>query len=120
LDSGRRRGQETELYAAVRQWLLAGIDRREYEALFAVTKALGRRAWKLPDLQEMLAGAIDPGNVSPVVQRAINFWLDDPSTRSLRVAHVLRVDPSTLALPVVWNHVCSRRTDLLDVALAGP
>jgi hypothetical protein len=120
LDTRLRRGQETEVFAAVRHWLLAGIDRREYEPLFAVTQALGRRAWTLPDLQEMLAGAIGPGNVSPVVQRAVNFWLADPSTRSVRVEHVVRVDPSALALPVVWNHVCSRRTDLLDVALAGP
>jgi hypothetical protein len=120
LDTRLRRGQETEVYAAVRQWLRAGIDRREYEALFAVTQALGRRAWKVPELQDMLAGAIDPGNFSPMVQRAINLWLADPATRSLRVEHVIRVDPSTLALPVVWKHVCSRRTDLLDVALAGP
>src|SRR5262249_27803336 len=80
LDTRLRRGQETEVFAAVRQWLQDGIDRREYDALFAVTQALGRRAWKLPVLQEMLASAIDPGNVSPLVQRAINFWLADPST----------------------------------------
>ncbi len=30
------------------------------------------------------------------------------------------MDPSAVSLPVVWKHVCSRRTDLLDVALAGP
>jgi hypothetical protein len=120
LDARLRRGQEAEVFAAVRQWLRAGIDRREYEALFAVTQALRRRAWNLPELQDMLGGAIDPGNVSPVVQRAVSLWLDDPTTRSARVAHIIRVDASTVSLPVVWNHLCSRRTDLLDVALAGP
>src|SRR5436190_1187681 len=59
-------------------------------------------------------------NVSPVVQRAINLWLADPATRSARVEHIVRVDPSAVSLPVVWKHVCSRRTDLLDVAFAGP
>lgn len=119
IDTVLRRGQEREFLDAVRDWLEAGIRRGSYQPLFAVTRALGRRAWQLPELQDMLRRSIDPGNVSGVVRNGITLWLDGPANRSERVGHVLEVDSSAVALPDVWALLCRRRTDLLDRFLTG-
>ncbi len=89
LDTQLRHGQETEVFAAVRGWLEAGVARGEYDALFAITRALHRRAWRLPLLQDMLGRAVDVGNVSSVMRQAIVLWLADPTTRASRVEQVL-------------------------------
>jgi hypothetical protein len=120
MDTQLRRGQETEVFAAVRGWLHNGAARGEYDALFAITRALHRRAWQLPQLQDMLGRAVDAGNVSSVVRQAIALWLADPTTRSTRVEQVLLTDASTVTLGEVWNVLSARRTDLLDLVLTGP
>lgn len=114
-----RRGQEAEVFAAVREWLTAGVRRGSCTPLFAFTRALGRRAWLVPELQELLAEVIGAGNTSAVTGEAIGLWLADPAARARRVEEVLRADSSALALPAVWSVVCRRRTDLLDQALTG-
>jgi len=119
LDTRLRRGQETEVLAAVADWLEAGMRRGSYGPVFAIARALGRRAWRLPRLQDMLRRAIDPGNVSGVMRQGISLWLADPATRSRRVEDVLRTDSSTVTLPVVWAVLDGRRTDLLDLVLDG-
>jgi hypothetical protein len=119
VDSQLRHGQEHDFFAAVREWLEAGTRRGSCEPLFAVTRALGRRAWQLPALQEMLRRVIDPGNVSSVMRTGITLWLADPETRSQRVEQVLRADSSAVVIPEVWTVLCRRRTDLVDRFLAG-
>jgi hypothetical protein len=119
IDSRLRHGQEHEFLHSVRDWLEAGMRRGAYEPLFAVTRALGRRAWQLAALQDMLRRSIDPGNVSTVMRNGITLWLADPKTRSQRVEHVLRADSSAVTFPGVWTVLCRRRTDLLDRFLAG-
>lgn len=117
MDTRLRRGQETEVLAAIAEWLEAGIRRGSYQPLFAIATALGRRAWRLPRLQDMLRRAIDPGNVSSVMRQGISLWLADPAARSLRAEEVLFIDSSTATLPEVWAVLNSRRTDLLDLVL---
>jgi hypothetical protein len=119
VDSQLRHGQEHEFFGAVRDWLEAGMRRGSCEPLFAVTRALGRRAWHLPTLQEMLRRASDPGNVSSVMRTGITLWLADPKTRSDRVEQVLRADSSAVTIPEVWTVLCRRRTDLVDRFLTG-
>ncbi|MGH3280278.1 MAG: hypothetical protein ACRDNW_14230, partial [Trebonia sp.] len=119
IDTLLRHGQEREFLDAVQDWLEAGMRRGSYEPLFVVARALGRRAWQLPALQDMLRRSITPGNVSRDVRDGISLWLANPATRLRRVEHVLDVDSSAVALPDVWAVLCCRRTDLLDRFLTG-
>jgi hypothetical protein len=120
IDTQLRRGQEAEVFAAIEGWLKAGLRRGSYDALFAITRALGRRAWRLPELQDMLRRAVSTRNVSSVMRQGTALWLADPASRSQRVEHVLRTDSSTVTLPEVWAALGNRRTDLLDLVLTGP
>ncbi|MFI1993703.1 hypothetical protein [Actinoplanes sp. NPDC020271] len=115
-----RRGQETMVFDRLRPWIEAGLDRGRHGPLFAVTSALGRRAGRLPQLQELLGRAAGAGTLPWVAESAINHWLEDPRTRDARVAEVLAADPSAVLLARVWDVVAKRRTDLLDGVLAGP
>lgn len=119
IDTRLRRGQEAELFAAVEDWVAAGIRRGSYDGLFAIARALHRRAWRLPGLQEMLRQAIDTGNVSSVMRQAISLWLSDPASRAERVQYVVLTDTSTVTLHEVWAILCNSRTDLLDLVLTG-
>ncbi|MBO4205894.1 hypothetical protein [Micromonospora echinofusca] len=116
-DTVLRRGQETMVFERLRGWVEAGVARNRYGPLFALTHALGRRAWRLPALQGLLRRAVGPDTLPWVAQTAIGLWLDDPRTRPQRVAEVLDVDASAAALPQVWSTVCASRTDLLDRVL---
>ena len=101
IDTQLRHGQESDFLKAVQEWLEAGMRRGSYDALFAIATALHRRAWQLPELQDMLRRSIDAGNVSSVMRQGIALWLADPHNRSQRVQHVLRTDSSAVTLPPV-------------------
>jgi hypothetical protein len=116
-DTVLRRGQETMVFDRLRGWVEAGIARGRYGPLFALTHALGKRAWRLPVLQELLRRATGPRTLPSVAREAIGLWLDDPRTRSSRVAEVLDADPSTVTIHPVWATICTSRTDLLDRVL---
>jgi hypothetical protein len=118
-DRTLRRGQEVMVFEQLRAWIENGMRRGRYEPLFAVTRALGKRARRLPDLQAMLHRAIGRSELSWVVRAAVERWLDDPATRTVRVAQVLAADSSTVTIPVVWATISARRTDLLDPVLTG-
>ncbi|GLW33075.1 hypothetical protein [Actinoplanes regularis] len=110
------RGQETMVFDRLRGWVEAGLARGRYAPLFALTDALGPRAWRLPELQDLLRRAIE-GTTPWVATIAISRWLDDPRERDRRVAEVLAADPSAVLLDVVWRTIATRRTDLLDEVL---
>ncbi|MGS2617459.1 hypothetical protein ACVCAH_23475 [Micromonospora sp. LZ34] len=116
-DTVLRRGQEAMVFERLRGWVEAGIARGRYGPLFALTHALGKRAWRLPQLQDLLRRAIGPGTLPSVARTAIGLWLDDPRTRSERVAEVLMIDPTAVTIHEVWATVCMSRTDLLDQVL---
>ncbi|MGC4813375.1 hypothetical protein ACLQ29_22845 [Micromonospora sp. DT228] len=120
LDETLRHGQEEMVFDRLRPWIEAGMSRGRCTELFAVTRALGRRAWRLPQLQELLRRAGTPGTVAPVVREAVELWLADPTTRAQRVEQVLARDLSTITFPTVWRAVSTRRTDLLDRVLLDP
>jgi hypothetical protein len=116
-DTVLRRGQETMVFDRLRGWVEAGIVRGRYGRLFALTHVLGKRAWQLPQLQELLRRAIGPRTLPSVAREAIGLWLDDPRTRSDRVAEVLDTDPTAVTIHPVWATICTSRTDLLDRVL---
>ncbi len=119
LDRVLRRGQEHEFFAAVKPWLEAGMARANHSPLFATTRALGRRAWRVAGLQTLLANTIGEHNTAHVNSQAISLWLDNPAHRSQRVQTVLLGDASTVVIPIVWNTLSCSRTDLLDLVLGG-
>ncbi|SCG39693.1 hypothetical protein [Micromonospora coxensis] len=116
-DTVLRRGQETLVFERLRGWVEAGIARGRYGPLFALTHALGKRARRLPPLQDLLRRAIGPRTLPSVARTAIRLWLDDPRTRPDRVAEVLRTDPTAVTIHDVWATICTSRTDLLDRVL---
>jgi len=119
-DTVLRRGQETMVFERLSGWVEAGIVRGRYGPLFALTHALGERAWQLRPLQDLLRRAIGPHTLPSVARTAIGLWLGDPRTRSGRVAEVLEIDSSAVLVHPVWPTICRSRTDLLDRVLSGP
>ncbi len=112
-----RRGQEFQVFDALRPWLDAGAKKADYTLALSLARALGRRAHHMPQLQELLWRAIRAGGVT-TARQAVDLWLDDPSARDARVARVLDADRSAAVLAPVLRVLTRRRTDLLDIALA--
>ncbi|MGC4747030.1 hypothetical protein ACLQ28_15410 [Micromonospora sp. DT201] len=116
-DTVLRRGQEAIVFERLRGWVDAGIARGRYGPLFALTHALGKRAWRLAQLQELLRQATGPRTLPSVARTAIALWLDNPRTRAERVTEVLETDPSAVTIHEVWATISRSRTDLLDRVL---
>jgi len=117
LDTVLRRGQEYEVLAALRPWLEAATDKADYSLVFALVRALGRRAWGMTELQEYLWQAVQFGNDASV-RTAVDLWLEQPRGRDERVERIVRLEPSAAVLPSVLRVLTGRRTDLLDPVLA--
>ncbi|MFB9831992.1 hypothetical protein ACFFNX_07295, partial [Actinoallomurus acaciae] len=118
LDDCLRRGGEYELVRGLAPWLERDAARDEFRLAFVLAEALGRRGDDVPELQAALENALHAKRDS-VITRAIEHWLRPPRTRAERVEHVIRVDPSSVVLPVVFHVLATERTDLLQSALAG-
>jgi hypothetical protein len=83
-----RRGQEHEVCARMRPFLAAALDRGDAWPLLGVAASLGRRAWQLPELQDLLGRAVEVKEDS-AVRRAVDLWLAPPRTRSERVGRLV-------------------------------
>jgi hypothetical protein len=116
LDRTLRRGQEHQVFEALRPWLEAGAEKVDHGLTFALARAVGRRASGMPELQELLRQAIRFGD-DATVRQAVPLWLADPATHDERVAEVVGLDPSVAVLPEVLRLLTLRRTDLLDAVL---
>ncbi|MFE7767092.1 hypothetical protein [Streptomyces sp. NPDC057438] len=113
-----RRGQERQVFEALRPWLDAGAGRADFRLLLALATALGPRARRLPELQERLAAALERGD-DDTFRTAAELWLAAPETRDERVADIVALEPSSVVLPPVRRVLTRRRTDLLDSLLAA-
>lgn len=116
LDRTLRRGQEHTVFEALRPWLEAGTEKADYALVFALTRAVGRRAAAMPELQELLWQAVRYGNAG-TARTAIGLWLEPAAHREERVEQILAREPSAAALPAVMRVLTRRRTDLLDRVL---
>ncbi|TRV78897.1 hypothetical protein FKN01_12000 [Streptomyces sp. 130] len=119
LDRTLRRGQEHDVFEALRPWLEAGAEKSDYGLAFALVRALGRRAAGLPELQDLLWQAIRFGSVT-TARTAVRLWLEPDADRGARVEQLLALDPSAGTLPEVQAVLTRTRTDLLDPYLATP
>ncbi|WP_020126490.1 hypothetical protein [Streptomyces sp. 303MFCol5.2] len=113
-----RRGQEHQVFEALRPWLDAGAGRADFRLLLGLAGALGPRARRLPELQERLVTALERGD-DEAFRVAAELWLAAPATRGERVARIVALEPSSVVLPPVRRVLSRRRTDLLDSLLDG-
>ncbi|MFJ3231057.1 hypothetical protein [Streptomyces sp. NPDC086787] len=111
-----RRGQERQVFEALRPWLDAGARRADFRLLLALAAALGPRARRLPGLQDMLVRALEHGD-DPTFEAAAALWLAAPATRGERVARIIALEPSAVVLGPVLRVLTRWRTDLLDPLL---
>ncbi|MFD5102615.1 hypothetical protein [Streptomyces albidochromogenes] len=111
-----RRGQEHDVFEALRPWLEAAAKRADHRLLFALAEALGPRARRMPGLQRLLEDALRTGDDEAFVTAAA-LWLDAPGTADERVERLLEHEPSAAVLAPVAEVLARRRTDLLDVLL---
>ncbi|MEV5613072.1 hypothetical protein [Streptomyces sp. NPDC052225] len=118
LDRTLRRGQEHQVYAALRPRIEAEARDHDYRLLLNLARALGRRAAGLPELQARLRTAAEHP-ASSTAREAIRLWLEPRATRAERVEEVLHVEPSAVELPYVADVLAHHRTDLLDPFLTG-
>lgn len=112
-----RRGQEQQLFDALRPSLDAGAGRADFRLLLGLAAALGPRARRLPELQDRLATAVERGD-DETFEAAARLWLAAPATRDERAARIVAREPSAVVLPPVRHVLSRRRTDLLDGLLA--
>lgn len=112
LDTNLPRGAERRIVDALRPWLDAARSRQEDQHVFRVWSALGKRAWRVDDLAELVAGIIWRGHKSNAAHAAA-LWLQDPATRDERVRQLVEHDRSALYLHPVFEHCLRRRQSLL-------
>ncbi|MBO2455489.1 hypothetical protein J4573_51015 [Actinomadura barringtoniae] len=119
LDTVLRRGSEHDLVRALAPRLAKSGKRGNHRLALNLARALGRRAYDVPALQEALEVATGVKDTS-IAKIAISLWLAAPRTRAERVAVLLQRDASAVTLSDVLAVVATDRTDLLSsAALAG-
>ncbi|MEU3304247.1 hypothetical protein ABZ729_31185 [Streptomyces sp. NPDC006678] len=103
---------------ALGPWLDRAAACGDVVPLLALVRSCGRRAYRIPELQDRLEQALRtcPDGVFGEVAAA---WLADSATRGDRVAELLAREPSAVFLPEVLAVLAAERTDLLDRALTG-
>ncbi|MFD6877706.1 MULTISPECIES: hypothetical protein [unclassified Streptomyces] len=111
-----RRGQEHQVFDSLRPWLEGAAARADFRLLLGLARALGPRARRMPDLQDMLVTALERGD-DATFRAAVELRLDEPGTRGPRVAAIIALEPSAVVLPPVLDVVSRSRTDLLDALL---
>ncbi|MEU7482155.1 hypothetical protein AB0A63_39730, partial [Lentzea sp. NPDC042327] len=110
------RGAEHQVFAALRPRMTADAGRDQYSLVLALAAGLERRAWHLPELQDLVGRARFAAQETVACQ-AIVLWLAPTATRDDRVGQVLSDDISSIVLGEVQRAVSMRRTDLLDLVV---
>lgn len=118
LDRNLPRGAERAIVLALRPWVEAARARQQTQHLLRLWAALGKRAWRVPELAELVADAIWHANKNQAGQAA-SLWVQDPKTRDERVRALVERDRSALYLHPVFEHCHRRRQSLLVERLAA-
>lgn len=118
LDRDLPRGAEQRLFDALRTRLDSAAARDEWTLTLRLAQGLDRRAWQVPALQQLLLQACTARD-DHVVRTAAELALANPATRDEHLATLLNRDRSLITLPRVRQLIATRRTDLLDLVLAG-
>ena len=119
LVDGLPRGRETGVYDVLRPYVESAAKRREFDLVFAIASAFGRRGWTNEHLHEVLEKAVW-SNQEYTVDRAAQLWLAPPATRAERVGRIIKREIGMARWDSVWKAVTEVRTDLLDPVLKKP
>lgn len=113
-----RRGRQSEVFAALRPWAERAAEKGDFGPLVELAGFLDTDSDRLPELQLMLADALErcADGTLPALADA---WLSDPATREERAVELLAREPSAAALRRVREVLSRHRTDLLDVMLTA-
>lgn len=111
-----RHGQEHDLFAALKDTIATAAEQIDFDPAFALARTLGRRAWTMPDLLEIVWSAIQ-WSLEPDSREAIGLLLADPRRRNERVQRILDLDPTAVFVSSVMDVLQYARTDLLEVML---
>jgi hypothetical protein len=117
LDHNLPKGAEQDIFESLRPWLEAASKRDQAGHISALWYALGKRAWKVTELDALLEKLIWQGPKSHAGTAATQ-WLADPKSRDRRVLELVRRDRSAIYVQAVFQHVCRRRQSLLPVRFA--
>lgn len=117
LCQGLRRDATAPLADAVLDWLEASAARNRYDELISFAQRLEDRAWDIERLQALLESAI--WATPTYVSLALPLWLADSRTRDERVTRALTKERSIIIYAPVWEHLHTRRQDLLDPFIQG-
>ncbi|MFZ3468081.1 hypothetical protein ACODT3_36900 [Streptomyces sp. 4.24] len=109
--------RQPEVFAALRPWADRAAAKGDYGPLGRLAGFLDTDSVRLPELQLMLADALERCQDEQLPALA-DAWLSDPATREERAVELLDREPSAVALRRVREVVSRQRTDLLDVLLA--
>jgi hypothetical protein len=114
-----RRGQEHAVFDRMRPWLTEALRRNDGWPVLTLAWSLGRRAWDIPGLQELLGRAAKLKN-DHVIDRAVALWLRPPRGRDDKVAALVARDESYITLHQVRSVAVRRSSELVDrYVLAG-
>jgi hypothetical protein len=112
LDRNLPRGAELAIVEALLPWAQAAQQRAQEHHVFRLWAALGKRAWRVAALGELLHQMLWHGQRNNAAWTA-HLWLDDPRTRDERVREMVERDRSALYVFRVLQHAHRRRQTLL-------
>jgi hypothetical protein len=113
LERELRRGQEHAVLERMRHWLTEALRRNNAAPLLALARSLDKRAWAMPELQELLEQATRLKDQAAVTA-AVSLWLAAPKSRAVRAAALVERDESMITLPDVLASVARRRADIVE------
>lgn len=112
LDRNLPRGAELAIVEALLPWAQAAQKRQQEHHVFRLWAALGKRAWRVPALAQLMHEVLWKGHKNNAAWTA-QLWLQDPRTRDERVRELVTRDRSALYLAPVLLHGHRRRQTLL-------
>ncbi len=119
LDRNLPRGAEHPIVDALMPWLEADQKRQREQGIYRLWTALGKRAWEVASLGELIGQMIWHGQKSSAGYAA-QRWIEDPRTRDARVRELVKRDRSALYLHGVFEHCHRRRQSLLHDRFKDP
>ena len=112
LDRNLPRGAELAIVEVMLSWVQGAQKRQQEDHVFRLWAVLGKRAWRVTALSELLHEMLWRGYKNNAAWTA-QLWLQDPRTRDERVRELVERDRSALYLWPVLQHCHRRRQTLL-------
>ena len=111
-------GLEEQLFDTLHPFLVQAAKRENHNLVLQMADWLGKRAYPLVKLQDMLRETTKAKSASTAAHAA-RYWLAAPRTRDERVAELLDRDKSFITVREVFEHLHRRRQEWLDPYLSG-